>query len=69
MIYLTEMERKALDLTIELWNTMYDLPAQNSFDLPETATDIHHIQQRILARSTRRMLENSIIGEFNESNS
>lgn len=54
---LTEAERKILDMTAELWNELIKLPAPHGFDNAEHMRDIHDIQNRILARSARRELD------------
>lgn len=47
-------ELDVLRLTAELWNAFMDLPKQHIDDLQETKLDIHRIQNRVMARATRR---------------
>jgi hypothetical protein len=54
---LTEQERKVLDMTAELWDELIKLPAPHGHDNPEHMRDIHDIQNRVLARSARRELD------------
>jgi hypothetical protein len=47
---LDEKEKKALEQTVILWNSIYDLDILHPDDLNEHRRDIHNIQNRIQAR-------------------
>lgn len=55
---LTEQEKQILGLTADLWNELIKLPAPHGFDNAEHMRDIHDIQNRIMARSAHRELDN-----------
>lgn len=57
---LSDDERAVLDMTAALWNALVNLPAPHEHDNAENMRDIHDIQNRIMARSARRELENGI---------
>lgn len=56
---LTEEEKTILEMTAILWNALNDLPAQHDDDIHESRRDIHDIQNRVLARSARRELDDA----------
>lgn len=56
---LTEQEKAVLAMTAELWNELIKLPAPHGHDGAEHMRDIHDIQNRILARSARRELDDA----------
>ena len=58
---LNEQLKKALDLTVELWNTICSIDEiyLHKLDRPETCRDIHDIQNRIytIAYKNREFIE------------
>ncbi len=50
---LNEKEKKAIDLTVELWNQILELEEQHSSDRVELCAKIHEIQARIMCRPVR----------------
>jgi len=60
--YLTPAERKALDLTRELWHALTDIAGDGrtrDADLSELATKIHDIQNTVLAQAGARAYPDS----------
>ena len=55
---LTDAEHRAMAMTADLWNLLVQdvvgRDASREGDLAEIATDIHHIQERILAQAAGR---------------
>ncbi len=55
---LTDAEHRVMAMTAEIWNTIVQEVVGNGSsregDLAELATDIHHIQERILAQAAAR---------------
>lgn len=51
---MTSEELKAIELTAQLWNLLVKLPDPHPCDNQEFMRDIHDIQNRIMARVTRR---------------
>lgn len=56
---LTEQEKACIEMTKELWNALLKLPAMHKFDNPEHMRDIHNIQNRIMANSVIREMNNA----------
>jgi len=44
-----ESLNKAMDLTVELWNTIISIRGKHPMDDQETARDIHDIQNRLFS--------------------
>lgn len=53
---LTNREKAILDKTVELWNMVVSMPGDHPDDLIELKLDIHRIQDKIMARPTRRAM-------------
>jgi hypothetical protein len=53
---LTAQELAVLDMAERLWKALQALPSVHPADLPETVIDLHHIQNRVLARPAQRAL-------------
>lgn len=53
---LTNREKAILDKTVELWNMIVSMPGDHPDDIQELKLDIHRIQDKIMARPTRRTL-------------
>lgn len=51
---MTPEEKEVIDLSARLWNALIALPDPHEWDNQEHMHDIHNIQARIMARSTRR---------------
>lgn len=55
---LTEKERKALDLTNQLWNALIEIEDEHKMhpdEIHEHRRDVHDIQTRIMARVVARL--------------
>lgn len=57
---MTDQERRIIEMTVELWNALLDLPKEHDADNLEDMRDIHDIQNRVLARATRRTLNGGL---------
>lgn len=51
---LDDKEKKAMDLTVQLWTALLELETEHPDDIHEHRRDIHCIQNRIAARPTLR---------------
>lgn len=56
---MTEQEQAVMDITVQLWNAIKDLPILHASDIPEYLRDIHDIQNRIAARPIIRLHNNA----------
>lgn len=54
MSKMTQEELEVMELTVKLWEKLISLPDPHLWDHNHFMTDIHHIQQRVMARATRR---------------
>ncbi len=54
---MTDSEKFALAALVEAWNAFVKLPVEHPDDLTEFRHGIHRLQEKILARSTRRQIE------------
>ncbi len=53
---MTEQEKAVIDATIVLWNTFCALPVEHPDDATEVRHAVHLIQDKVLARPSRRQL-------------
>lgn len=51
---LTDEEKAVLEKSAELWNAIIALTPMHASDNPEHMRDLHNIQNRLLARATKR---------------
>jgi hypothetical protein len=54
MSKLTDRERKVVMKLIDAWNAFRDLPEVHADDTTEFRHGIHRLQEKVLARPTRR---------------
>ena len=59
MSKLNEKEQTAMDLTVQLWSALVALDTEHPDDIHEHRRDIHSIQNRIAARPTLRVMNDS----------
>lgn len=52
---LTEKENEVMAHLVSAWNAFVDLPIQHGDDLTEFRHGIHRLQEKVLARPTRKM--------------
>lgn len=52
---LTQKEQDVIDHLVRSWNAFLDLPIQHSDDITEFRHGIHRLQEKVLARPTRKM--------------
>jgi hypothetical protein len=51
---MTEQEKELLGITVNLWNAFLALPVEHPSDRAEFCQNLHVLQNMILARPTRR---------------
>jgi hypothetical protein len=54
---MTKEEKEVLELATKLWNALVALPVMHHDDNAEHMRDIHDIQNRVLARSAIRAMD------------
>ncbi|WP_105430181.1 hypothetical protein [Neorhizobium sp. T6_25] len=52
---LTQKEHDVVAALVEAWNAFLELPIQHGDDISEFRHGIHRLQEKVLARPTRRM--------------
>ena len=52
----TEAERRVVELTVDLFKAMSELPVEHEWDMPEAVSAIHRIQDLVISRPGRRFL-------------
>lgn len=51
---MTPAEHRVMDALVAAWNAFVDLPSEHPDDITEFRHGIHRLQEKILARPTRR---------------
>ncbi|CCF19081.1 protein of unknown function [Pseudorhizobium banfieldiae] len=54
---ITNQERMVIDMLVGAWNAFCELPMEHGDDQVEFRHGIHRLQEKILARPTRRSLK------------
>lgn len=54
---MTDAETRALEALAQAWNAFMELPAEHPDDVTEFRHGIHRLEEKIMARPTRRQMK------------